>query len=1625
MKLEELWEKNIPASDDLVYTFNQRILEAMSSAKITYSIKGGPRKSKLWFDKDCYDLKKLAKESLKKYHRECYASSRKKYHALLDLKRKGFDNEKQEILRNAKDSKTWKTIALYKSTSIIQGEIAIQDWLNFYRKPMTTERNLRICNLHNVISQNDPILDSEITNADIYKEIAGLKSNKACGPNGIPNEVLKTLPDSYILLLKQLYNSVMTTGKYPAIWTNSTIHPIFKNGYKNSPSNYQGIALINNVSKLFTSILRSRLEEWVEGRRVIPENQAGFRKGRSCIDHIFTLTTLIQLSLRKKRGKLYVFFVDLRKAFDTVPHSILWKKLYNLGITIRWKGSFTESIKINSGVLQGEPLSPLLFILFIMDLIKIYNNSDLQSVNFPEFGDIHLLLYADNIAIIGESRMNLQKKIKILKEYLDENLMTLNESKSKIMVFRNGGKPSNKDRWFWNDKPITITSRYTYLGFPLTPTITTTHPANYFKGKALTAINATHPILIKSKAKSINLSIKLFDTIVRAVLMYAAPLWATEHKDLLDSIQDIFIRRSLNLPGYTPGYINRLETGRISLSVTALKLTLKYWLRVLNMSSDRLPRICFNRTRELSNASGTPIGFIKKLTNLLNNNGSPALVSCDDPETLRSVITGLLKTATYQSIQNDLTRMDKSKLYSHYKDIHISFMTEGYLLGDFPFPVVRLLAQVRILSSFLEKTTPRCSAMNPIMKGLRLECINQRLQAALKLDSLLHRTLSSRHVEFTRSRLLPSPEDIDRVVLLLTSILQSACDSSMGGRSNTTRPSKPWWTPELSRIRRLVISLRRYSQKVRCSIRNFFRGLYRACHNRLKAAIRKAKSKSWFNLCKEVSSAYWSDIYRFIARGRGSPRGPPLLKHDNGSLYNPHETCQTLLNHLFLPDTRPHPQRNAISAHSDEPEFKPWEVLRAIHRCGKRKAPGPDGLGSKCLDLGDPSLQFLLAELFAKCLRMGHFPRQWKEGRLILLPKSSNSATIFERCILARLQRLADRHGWFFEDQYKTVLGTVNGLSAEDALASITQLIEERQAHWRKTLVISSDISKAFDTVWRPAIIQNLERLNCSESITCLVKIFLEDRTVSYSAWTATECTSSQLGTPQGSALSPFLWNIVARTIFTLPSIIDSRLIAYADDFTLMTQVRSRLPVSATNTFLERLTSWCTINGLNINPIKTQACLFQWRNVHPNSETGLRVLGQPLNIKKTVTILGVEPADLSPTYARSHLDGASAWGGRALSSEGIRQLRSLHCNFAKRVLRGGPYTPTVSAISITGSPPFDIIVRSRTAFLKEINEGNFESRPGPASLPYPPDRRQLSFSLNIEEITTPIIFTDGSKNEAGVGAAIVPSSEDQQPVLLRLHPDCTAFQAELLAIRWAVRLVKEGPVRSTLVAKIILALNTNQNVNLCWVPGHCGIDGKERADRAAKNAAVLILEPSFSILVKIEAAWPAFIFILKIDTSASWSFLFSQRFDKNLFLSLARNHSRAAALDAWTEVYCRDHSNRHLRRIAHTPDRLLQFLPKVRPGEVTTTLLTGHGHVRANLVLWRPGEDPSCPHCMEEQQTVDHLLFRCPAFMQHRMKTALLLGKTSFDPVSLAGLLGSLQTWNFLTSWFGSAIVSV
>ncbi|UYV68133.1 hypothetical protein LAZ67_5003139 [Cordylochernes scorpioides] len=203
---------------------------------------------------------------------------------------------------------------------------------------------------------------------------------------------------------------------------------------------------------------------------------------------------------------------DLRravaKAFDSVPHSLLWKKLTDMGLNysfvnliknyyenmtavFRWNNSYTEFTKIRSGVLQGEPLSPYLFLLFINDLSKIFDDSNLPGIYLSNFGNIHILLYADDIVLIGESRINLPMNINILKTYLETNFLTLNESKSKIMIFRNGGKPARSEKWYWGQQIINSTQKYLYLGYPLTPSISFTQTALHFKGKVIAAIGSS------------------------------------------------------------------------------------------------------------------------------------------------------------------------------------------------------------------------------------------------------------------------------------------------------------------------------------------------------------------------------------------------------------------------------------------------------------------------------------------------------------------------------------------------------------------------------------------------------------------------------------------------------------------------------------------------------------------------------------------------------------------------------------------------------------------------------------------------------------------------------------------------------------------------------------------------------------------------------------------------------------------------------------------------------------------------------------------------------------------------------------------------------------------------------
>eukprot|EP00745_Piridium_sociabile_P040774 TRINITY_DN79113_c0_g1_i3.p1 TRINITY_DN79113_c0_g1~~TRINITY_DN79113_c0_g1_i3.p1 ORF type:complete len:147 (-),score=2.11 TRINITY_DN79113_c0_g1_i3:18-458(-) len=135
--------------------------------------------------------------------------------------------------------------------------------------------------------------------------------------------MLKNSGDLVVDFFLRLFNTIFDKGTFPNNWTESIMLPLLKKGDVNNPNNYRGISLSDVSSKLFGSIINSRLQEWIEENNTTGEHQAGFKKGYSTVDHMFTLLAIVQKQFSYNR-KLYVAFIDFEKAFDSINRNLLW-----------------------------------------------------------------------------------------------------------------------------------------------------------------------------------------------------------------------------------------------------------------------------------------------------------------------------------------------------------------------------------------------------------------------------------------------------------------------------------------------------------------------------------------------------------------------------------------------------------------------------------------------------------------------------------------------------------------------------------------------------------------------------------------------------------------------------------------------------------------------------------------------------------------------------------------------------------------------------------------------------------------------------------------------------------------------------------------------------------------------------------------------------------------------------------------------------------------------------------------------------------------------------------------------------------------------------------------------------
>ena len=156
------------------------------------------------------------------------------------------------------------------------------------------------------------------------------------------------------------------------------------------PLNYRGINLLSCVFKVYSAVINKRVTHYLDTNKLLVDEQNGFRKQRSCTDHVYSLNAIIKNKLNAKKS-VFASFIDLKKAFDCVNRDMLYFKLLQIGIngkvfkTIRNMYSNTLSAVIlgsyitdwfdtDNGVRQGDTLSPTLFAIYINDLVTELNN---------------------------------------------------------------------------------------------------------------------------------------------------------------------------------------------------------------------------------------------------------------------------------------------------------------------------------------------------------------------------------------------------------------------------------------------------------------------------------------------------------------------------------------------------------------------------------------------------------------------------------------------------------------------------------------------------------------------------------------------------------------------------------------------------------------------------------------------------------------------------------------------------------------------------------------------------------------------------------------------------------------------------------------------------------------------------------------------------------------------------------------------------------------------------------------------------------------------------------------------------------------------------------------------------
>lgn len=564
-----------------------------------------------WFDKECMKARDKTMKLLNKFRssknssdREAYVSQKNLYQKLCGKKRLDYYRSIEIRLDFISDSKSWWSLAkeIRQKENCIGCAIATGALKTYFETLLNPKVNSQEI-LYAPNQVLNEMLDRDFTLPELQCQLKKVQENKAPGDDRIPYEFFIHATDEFLNELCKTFTRIFNGYDDFSNFKSSIIFPIHKKGDPNIPSNYRGITFMNCIGKLMIGMINTRITEWTNEYCILNEFQAGFRKGYSTIDNVFNLKSIVDLKRLESR-KVYAFFVDFKAAFDRVPRNQLIYKLYEMGLSTKivnfieklytytktavWNGKeLSDHFITKTGVKQGCLLSPLLFSIYLNDLHESLGGG----LSIDEI-DIRLLMYADDIVILADDPLILQRMIDNLSFYCKRWGMEVNQAKSEIMIFRNSGRLAANEKWIFNGEHLRVTNEYKYLGITLTPKLSFNKHAMEKNEAAKSCLNSTWANFIGKPKISLKAKWKMFLSVCRSIQSYGAQIWGNGYFDEVDKLYRFFIKRILKLPENTPNYIIALETGYEPGYIYTYSLHLKYLAKVLfDLENHRLPHI--------------------------------------------------------------------------------------------------------------------------------------------------------------------------------------------------------------------------------------------------------------------------------------------------------------------------------------------------------------------------------------------------------------------------------------------------------------------------------------------------------------------------------------------------------------------------------------------------------------------------------------------------------------------------------------------------------------------------------------------------------------------------------------------------------------------------------------------------------------------------------------------------------------------------------------------------------------------------------------------------------------------------------------------------------------------------